>query len=242
MRMPLLSEAFGLVRVIHLPDRKDRFREVSAQLGALGMQFGVGGVELYEATRPADAAGFPSLGSHGCFLSHLEILRDARDRGVESVLVVEDDFEVPAEELQGIGSLAAALRERVWGFAYLGHIEELPVLAPGAVPDFCEYAGPVRQAHLFAVHGDVLSGLVAYLEGCLVRPPGDPVGGPMDVDGAYTMYRAAHPEVVTLLARPSMAVQRSSRSDIRFRTAETIPGVREAFSVARRVRRAFKGR
>ncbi len=239
--MALLSEAFGLVRVIHLPDRKDRFREVSAQVEALGMRFGEGGVELYTATRPAEVAGFPSLGSHGCFLSHLDILRDARDRGVESVLVAEDDFEVPAREAQRIGALAAALREQAWGFAYLGHIEELPAAEAGAAPDFCAFTGAVRQAHLFAVHQDVLPGLVAYLEGCLVRPPGDPVGGPMDVDGAYTMYRAAHPEVVTLLARPSMAGQRSSRSDIRFRSAETIPGIREAFSLARRVRRKLKG-
>ena len=174
--MALLSEAFGLVRVIHLPDRKDRFREVSAQLEALGLRFGAGGVELYEATRPAAIAGFPSLGSHGCFLSHLAILRDARDRGVDSVLVMEDDFEVPVDDARRVGALAATLRERAWGFAYLGHIEELPPRVPGAVPDFCEYTGAVRQAHLFAVHREVLPGLVDYLEGCLVRPPGRPGG------------------------------------------------------------------
>ena len=36
----------------------------------------------------------------------------------------------------------------------------------------------------------------------------------MHVDGAYSLFRAQNPEMLTLIATPSMGGQRSSRSDI----------------------------
>ena len=36
----------------------------------------------------------------------------------------------------------------------------------------------------------------------------------MHVDGAYSMFRARRPDVVTLISSPSLGGQRSSRSDI----------------------------
>jgi hypothetical protein len=93
---------------------------------------------------------------------------------------------------------------------------------------------------MYGVHRSALAPLVEYLEGCLVRPPGDPVGGPMHVDGALTMFRAAHPELITLIAQPSLAGQRSSRSDITFGAFESIPGVKQAMSVARKLKTALK--
>jgi hypothetical protein len=238
--MPALNESFDLIRVINLPERKDRLREVTRQLSLLGMSFAPEHVEVYAATRPIERCGFDSLGAHGCFLSHLAILKDAHARGVQSVLVMEDDCEVLACNLQTIGQVAAGLEERQWDFCYLGHIETVPELAADALPGLVEYGGPVRMTHLYGVHRHVLPALVEYLEGCLRRPPGDPVGGPMDVDGALTMFRSAHPEFVTLLAQPAMAVQRSSRSDIRFNTWEMTPGVKQVMGFARVLRRGLK--
>jgi len=81
------SDHFGLTRVINLADRKDRYREISQQLELIGTPFAAGKVEVFPAVRVADAAGFPSPGVRGCFLSHLGVLQDARARGVASVLV-----------------------------------------------------------------------------------------------------------------------------------------------------------
>jgi hypothetical protein len=232
--MPVLSDYLGLTRVINLPERTDRLREVTQQLQTLCMPFQPGKVELYRATRPTELAGFNSLGEHGCFRSHLEILRDACDRGVRSVLVMEDDCEVLPRNLERIAEVAAALEARSWGFAYLGHIvPNLTETPAGLIP----YEGPLQTTHLYAVHASVLGAVVEYLEGCLRRPPGDPVGGPMPVDGAFTMFRAAHPEVITLIAQPSLARQRSSRSSITYRSFEVIPGIQQAMSLARLLKR-----
>ena len=235
--MPLLSDSFGLIRVINLPDRTDRYREMTQQLADLGMSFEPGKVDLYVATRPTETAGFNSLGERGCYTSHLEILRDARDRGVESVLVLEDDVEVLPKDLQEIGRVAAGLAVRTWGFAYLGH----KISGSGAGADgLLACSEPLQTTHCYAVHRDALGAVVDYLESCLTRPPGDPVGGPMPVDGALSMFRAAHPEVVTLIAQPVLAVQRSSRSDITYRSFETIPGIKQAMGFARVLRRKLK--
>lgn len=236
--MPVLSDCFGLIRVINLPDRTDRLQEVTLQLADLGMQFSPGRVELYAATRVTERKGFDSLGTRGCYLSHLEVLRDARDRGVESVLVMEDDCQVVAQHREEVVRMAATLQERPWGFVYLGHI--LP--APAQVqPGLVAYDGPLQTTVLYGVHRDVLPPLIDYLESCLTRPEGDPIGGPMPVDGAITMFRAAHPEIVTLIAQPVMATQRSSRSDISFRRFELLPGIKQAMGWARVMRRRMKG-
>jgi hypothetical protein len=60
----------------------------------------------------------------------------------------------------------------------------------------------------------VLRPLHDHLEACLQRPTGHPLGSPMHVDGAYSLFRMQHPHVVTLRATPSLGGQRSSRSDI----------------------------
>jgi hypothetical protein len=236
--MARLSDCFGLIRVINLRERPDRLREATAQLAALGIGFEPGNVELYEATRPTEPAGFGSLGARGCYMSHLDILRDARDRGVDSVLVMEDDCEILPRDAAPLEALTDELQGRTWGFAYLGHIVPKPA---GTQPGWQEYAGPVQTTHLYAVHRRALPGIVDYLEACLTRPGGHPVGGPMPVDGALTMYRAAHPEIVTLLAQPAIAGQRSSKSDITSKWWDRVPGVGGAIGLARGMKRRLRG-
>jgi hypothetical protein len=238
--MALLTESFDLIRVINLPDRTDRYSEVTRQLRALGLEWKQGRVELYTATRPTELAGFPSLGSHGCFMSHLGVLRDALDRGVESVLVLEDDCEVVSKNCAAVGDVALGLKDRRWQFVHLGHIAPVPAPPPGTAPTLVQFGGHLQNLHMYGVHRSALTPLVEYLEGCLVRPPGDPVGGPMHVDGALTMFRAAHPEFITLIAQPSLADQRSSRSDITFGVFESVPGVKQALSLARKLKSALK--
>jgi glycosyl transferase family 25 len=238
--MALLTESFDLIRVINLPDRTDRYAEVTRQLQALGLEWEQGSVELYAATRPTELAGFPSLGSHGCFMSHLGVLRDALDRDVESVLVLEDDCEVSARNCTIVGDVALGLKSRAWQFVHLGHIAPVPAPPADAKSTFLEFPGHLQNLHMYGVHRSALAPLVEYLEGCLVRPPGDPIGGPMHVDGALTMFRSAHPEFITLIAQPSLADQRSSRSDITFGAFESVPGVKQAMSVARKLKRALK--
>ncbi len=235
--MSTLSETFPLIRVVNLPDRKDRRREISQQLDALDSPFEPGRVEVYSALRPAELAGFPSLGARGCFMSHLEILRDAHARNVEAVLVLEDDLEVPPAEIPRLAALLSSLSEP-WGILYPGHIQ---TVEPVPVPRWLAFDGPLGTSHCYAVHRTALPELIGYLEACLTRSPGDPVGGPMHYDGALTMFRAAYPHHRTLIAQPSMGRQRSSRSDVSVRPLEQLPGFRQLAALGRTVRRRLRG-
>jgi hypothetical protein len=233
-----LSDIFPLTRVVNLPARNDRYREITAQLQMLKMPFAPGKVELFPAICPTEPAGFPSIGSRGCFLSHLEILRDARARGVASVLMIEDDLEVSPRDVEALSGIAVQLTGQTWHLAYLGHVEPTP---PAEHPGWMAYTGDLRTSHFYAAHASIFDRLIAYLEACLVRPPGDPVGGPMEYDGALNMFRRWNPDVVVLLAQPSLGGQRSSRSDIHPRTLDRLPGVRTMLPALRRAKRALLG-
>jgi glycosyl transferase family 25 len=234
--MAPLTDTFALTRVVNLPARKDRYREISAQLNALGMPFATGKVELFPAVCPSEAAGFTNAAVRGCYLSHLEILRDARDRGVTSVLMIEDDLHVQPQDVEELSRIAAQLADRFWGIAYLGHFHPTP---PAATPGWLPFDGELRTSHFYAVHSSVFDRLIAYLEACLTRPPGDPVGGPMEYDGALNMFRRWNPDVVTLIAQPSLGGQRSSRSDIHPGRLEQLPGAGSVISLLRRAKRAL---
>ncbi|HXB61515.1 MAG TPA: hypothetical protein VNU94_01525, partial [Acidobacteriaceae bacterium] len=209
--MAPLTDFFALTRVVNLPSRTDRYREISAQLDALGMPFAVGEVELFPAICPEGAAGFTNPAVRGCFLSHLEILRDARARGAASLLVIEDDLQVLPQDIDTLSYMADLLVQRPWGIAYFGHF--LPT-APVKASAWVSFHGELRTSHFYAVHGSVFNRLIAYLEDCLKRPPGHAVGGPMEYDGALNMFRLWHPDTITLVAQPSLGGQRSSQSDI----------------------------
>lgn len=236
--MAPLTDLFALTRVLNLPARTDRLREISAQLDVLGMPFVAGEVELLPAICPAEAAGFSNSAVHGCFLSHLEILRDARARGVANLLVIEDDLQVLPQDVETLYSMAEQLMERPWDIAYFGHSIPAP---PTQAPGWVSFRGELRTSHFYAVHRPVFSPLIAYLEDCLKRPPGHPVGGPMEYDGALNMFRLWYPETVTLIAQPSLGGQRSSPSDIHPSGDRGITGVREAATFARLVRKSLGG-
>jgi hypothetical protein len=108
--------------------------------------------------------------------------------------------------------MCRTLQDGRWHFAYLGHVEAMP--ATGDEPAWQFTGHPLVTAHFYALNRAVLRPLRDHLQACLTRPPGDPLGGPMHVDGAYSFYRARHPEALTLIAAPSLGGQRSSRSDI----------------------------
>lgn len=226
-----LLTCFARTYIVHLPERQDRRREMDAELARFGLCADGERIRYWDATRPRDAGLFPSRGAHGCFLSHLAILEEAQRDQLDSVLILEDDLTLNA----ALAAAPAAMRERVaaggWHFAYLGHTAEV---ADGAPPHWLESKLPLATTHFYALHGSIISRLREHLQACLARPPGHPLGSPMHVDGAYSLFRQFNMDVVTLLAAPSLGGQRSSRSDIHpNRWFDRLPVLRALASLAR---------
>ncbi len=240
-----LLSIFDRVFVINLPERTDRREEMSWQLARLGLGFDDPRVVLFPACRFDDAAGFHSPAIRGCFMSHLGVARQALEAGARRWLVLEDDADFSRHFAGRIGGLAENLAAREWGFLYgwePGHYDraedpEDVGLMPVA-PDT-----PVMLAHFMGMSAETGQRLVPYLEAMLGRPHGDAAGGPMHVDGAFSWFRAAHPEVVTLCTRTPLSVQRSSRSDIHGgKWFDRIEAARPLVTALRRARSALRSR
>lgn len=208
----LLRSLFDRVYVINLPDRSDRRREMTAQLALIGLQDDPL-VQFFPAVRPPDRGEFGSVGERGCFLSHLGALKDAVANGHRSILILEDDVDwTPAALARG--AQLNDLRQTDWAFLHGGRghdraaadgVISLVALAPEQ---------ELLLGHFIGLRGEVIGRMVDYLEAMLQRPAGSPEGGPMHVDGAYSWFRRAHPDVAAYVCVPSVAQQRSSRSDI----------------------------
>lgn len=224
---------FDKIFVINLPERTDRRKAIQSELEWIGASVG-DKVEIFPAVKPSDPGGFPSIGARGCFMSHLEILRKARDAGMCRILILEDDLMFNNSLKKYQQAVAQHMAGEGYDIAYLGHMVESR--NSGAM-QFETYAQPLMQSHFIAFRGDAIARLVAFFETMLERPAGHPDGGPMHVDGAYSTFRAQNPDVVTQIAMPNLGFQRPSPSDIAgFRWFDKMAGLKELSALARRFR------
>ena len=202
-----MLEMFEKAVVINLVTRQDRKRETQSEFRRIRF----GGAQFVPAIRPDGAGPFASVGEHGAYLSHHQVLREAR--GAASVLIMEDDVQFPpdfAERARLLPALPAS-----WDVLYLGHTQMDSVRRPfagnGLVRVGSEYE--FICLHCYAVNGKAIPRLVDAYDGFLLRPKGDPEGGPMPVDGALNVARRQL-DLETYASVPPLANQRSSRTDI----------------------------
>lgn len=234
-----LSSTFDMVRIISLADRHDRRKDVFNTLRRLGLTVGGHSCAFFDAVRPSDPDGFPSIGARGCFMSHLEVLRAARTDGVEALLILEDDVEFSRSEVARMSATLAALAAQSWDIFY-GGSPATPRSAP--LTDVPPTEG-VQQTHFIAFSKRAIDMLVPYLEAMLNREPGSPDGGPMHVDGAYSWFRQQHPDIRAYAATPHIAHQRSSRTDIDVLGSTDTNAVLQPFlQVARTIKNAIRSR
>ena len=212
-----LFASFDRLYILNLPGRVDRRREMAGELARIGTSFDDPRVRLFPASRPANPAGFPNSGAHGCFLGHLAMLREARDLGCHAILILEDDCDFAA----GVETLLPPALDMldILGFDIFYGGYDLPEgpgrSDPTATPlMLADCAMPVRTTHLLGFGRAAIEALVPYLEAMLARPPGSSEGGPMHVDGAYSWFRASRCDLSTWLSCPPLGHQRPSRTDI----------------------------
>lgn len=204
---------FKRIYIINLPERKDRRDEMAEQLAQIGLSLNHPNIQLFPAIRPKDAGDFPTIGAHGCFLSHLSILKDAEANQLNSILILEDDLNFSANFNEKISQALSEVGKQDWSVFYGGH--RLPEQSTNAlnVIEIPADTG-VITAHFIAFHGDIIAHLIAELELILSRKAGDPLGGPMHVDGAYSWFRQRHAKYRTFACFPALGYQRASRTDI----------------------------
>jgi glycosyl transferase, family 25 len=203
--------------LVNLPERKDRLEAAKKELARVGWSLGPAGVTLYAAKRFSDSAGFPSPSARGCFISHSECLKEALRLGKTSVLMLEDDIAFASSLPNLLDSVVTQLNEVDWDFCYFGHEQTDSIKRAGPQTDkvtLVPFQGHLLTTHFYLLNARILSKLVMHLERLANGRPGDPIYGPMPIDGAFNTFRLLNPDVVTLVVDPKLGWQRSSRSDI----------------------------
>ena len=229
----IFLDSFDKIFVINLPERTDRRKSIRSELDWIGVS-DPNRIKIFPAVKPTDAGGFPSIGARGCFMSHLEILRQARDLGLQRILILEDDLMFNNALKKYQQAVTQHMASDGYDIAYLGHMVKSK--STGTM-QFEKYDKPLMQSHFIAFRGDAIARLVAFFETILERPAGHPDGGPMHVDGAYSTFRAQNPDVITQIAVPNLGFQRPSPSDIAgFRWFDKLAGLKELSAIARRFR------
>ncbi len=233
-----LTSRFDEVYVISLEERKDRRSETRSVLRSAGQN--PEAVNWYIAKKPTGKGAFPSHGVRGAFESHHAVLRLARDARVRSVLVLEDDIEFSGNLLACLDRLDQVSG---WDIVYGGHYF-LDGRSPGQAANGFRSAAPEEEfigLHCYAVSGRILGQLVAGLEQFPAGTPGDPLGGPMPVDGAVNVLRNRNPLWTCLVAEPPFGNQRSSRTDIgEVRWFDRVAIIRAAVSLGRMLKNYFR--
>lgn len=209
-----LTEFFDQIYVINLSTRADRRREMERQFDRVGIHCKHDKIQFFPAVRPERSAGFPSIGAKGCFMSHMNILNEAAARRFDRILILEDDLNFAHDFTNRIDQVLTELAQVRWALFYGGYrVANLHLHA-----DRCVARVPATQAigttHFIAFQGGSIAMISNYLKAMVQRLPGDPRGGPMHVDGAYTWFRKENSQYITLIANPELGYQRPSRSDI----------------------------
>ena len=237
-----LLRIFTHIYVINLPERTDRRREVEQQLNRFGLSLDHPAVTLVPASRPADRGEFPNVGARGCFESHLITLRAALDAGHQHFLILEDDADFSDDLDSRLDALSEAAQGLDWGIFY-GWLPGGDAGGQAAALQEIPAQTGVVMSHFVGINGRILPDLIPYMAAIYSRPLGDPLGGAMHVDGAYSWFRAAHPQCLTIAPVRSISVQRSSRSDIHpLRWFDRIPVLAPIVGSLRRVRASLRKR
>jgi glycosyl transferase, family 25 len=207
-----IIEYFDRTYVINLSDRVDRRRQVAREFSRVGITIPNAKVLFYRATRPTEKGAFVSRGERGCFTSHKQILELACRDKLRNVLICEDDvcFRNVGSVFEG-ELLEQISSEENWDIIQFGY----------DLPPEKNLTGPLlrwqifgRGTHFFAVNGPFIETMLQFMNGCELRSPGHPDGGPMSADGAYNHVRRVLPNIRLLLCVPNLAHQRCSRTDI----------------------------
>lgn len=205
----MLFDAFDRIRIVSLPERQDRRRDMRRQLTAIGLAENPK-VSFFDAVRAPMPGLFRSSGSHGCYLSHLAILTNAA-KEQQSVVILQDDCDF----LPAIHSYQLPSCDIFYG----SHAEDLDTIIGAHFMGFSSKAAQLAADYLQRLLDPTFPpDQQASRERTFnpkIRPP---------IDGSLVWFRRAHAHLKTAFAL--LGVQRRSRSDITPGKLDKIPLVR----------------
>lgn len=233
-------EFFDRIYVINLRERRDRRQQITQELAKAGMPLQPGKVELFEAVKPNHTGIFPLIGLRGCYMSHLAIYRQAKQLGLQNVLVLEDDLAISEHFKHYEAHLIEQLQQSDWDIALFGHLpgvgdppETRLQLDDPSFATLRSVEQPFVGTHFYGVNAKAFDPLIATFEHTLSLPDDYSEHVTVYSDGA--LFDVSREENLLLLkAVPSFGGQRSSRSDCaNLKWFDQIPATRRLAEIVR---------
>lgn len=232
----VFQDIFERTYIINLPERLDRREDMIQELYDIRADLIPGKVDFFPASKPNNWKHFPNRGSLGCYLSHLSILKQVHQEGLENVLIIEDDLALSKRFKRVSNELSNCLNNVDWDIIFLGFFpykgltlhdyyqSDSKIIYQSRSLTLKATENPTQGTHFYAVNQRVYGKLISFLDDLLEKRLNDPSFteesklGKLDgayLDTAYFLFRKQHPEVKALILCPMLGWQRNSRSDIR---------------------------
>lgn len=235
-----IHQYFQKIYVINLSHRSDRRREIEEQLETINLSLDTSCVELFSAIKPDSQCEFESIGAKGCFLSHLAVLKNAHENKFTNILIFEDDVNFTKAFVSNPNRFLKQLDRLDWNIFYGGHLLENKHNDSQLGINQLEPSTGVQTSHFIGFKDNAIDIMIDELELMLCRQNGDPEGGPMHIDGAYSTIRKKHPALATYAAFPPLGYQRSSRTDIhQLKWFDQLPLIRFMSAQIRKLKNTF---
>jgi hypothetical protein len=116
----MIGEAFkyfDAIYLINLDSRPDRLVRVMSSFDALGI---VDRVQRFPGIIPEGGSG-----AYGCLMSHVAIIKKAKELRLKNVLVFEDDVQLL--NIESISPAISQLSSQPWALYYLGYNSHAPL-------------------------------------------------------------------------------------------------------------------
>ncbi len=160
------NDFFDKIFIVNLDERKDRWDEIQKELN----KFGVTNIERYSAIKP-DVSDIPInfynklvspwkqspkyiQGCMGCKMSHYNIVKLARERNYNKILILEDDMQFIHDKEENIKELNTAITNvpNNWHLLYLSgnHIHH-----PENIKENIYKINHTLTTHAYAIHSNI---------------------------------------------------------------------------------------
>ena len=198
--MKTLNDYFDKLVCINLDRRVDRWDECKKQFEFHNLQ-----VKRFSAFDGTDIMHHElKSGEIGAFLSHLEVIKYAKEQGLKNILIMEDDVEFCEDVNKSFFQRKKELPK--WDFLYFGanttlnNIHMNPSKSPTKVTNNIYRMKEGYTTHCYAVDSSVYDRLLTFHEN---------VTQPIDV-----LYSSILEEYRSYVFHPPLAWQRPGYSDI----------------------------